>query len=130
MQESLEAAKAAEREANPELAAQEEAAREIAAARKEAAERLPDEERNDLIARMSSVFATGDQDKVQALLNDYSERADAAKADLKKKSAPGSGASDDDVAAADTTLVLAKKRLLELQQAYKREVDLKAERVR
>jgi len=126
MEESLAAAKAAERERNPELAAQEDAAREIAAARKEAAERLPDEERNDLIARMSSVFGTGDQDKIQALITDYTDRADAAKAALKKLSAPGSGASDDDVSDADTQLVLAKKRLLELQQALKRELDLKA----
>ena len=126
MEESLAAAKAAERENNPELAAQEDAAREIAAARKEAAERLPDEERNDLIARMSSVFGTGDQDKIQALITDYTDRAGAAKAALKKLSAPGSGASDDDVSDADTPLVLAKKRLLELQQALKRELDLKA----
>lgn len=79
---------------------------------------------------MTTVFATGDNEKIQALLKDYNDRADAAKAALKKLNEAGSGATPDQISEADTQLVLAKKRIVELQQAYKREVDLKAERVR
>jgi colicin import membrane protein len=49
MEQTLADAKAAEREANPELAAQEELAKEIALQKKEEAERLPDDQRNELI---------------------------------------------------------------------------------
>jgi hypothetical protein len=51
----------AENEADPEAAARKEEALEIAARRREEAERLDDEERNEIKARMKTVFDTGDQ---------------------------------------------------------------------
>jgi DNA-binding ferritin-like protein len=106
------------------LAAAEAEAKRIAQLRKEEAERLDDTERNDLIKKMTTVFATGDNEKIQNLLKDYNTKADDAKAALKKLNEAGSGATADEISAADTELVKAKKRIVELQQAYKREVDL------
>jgi len=98
MRAALEAAKEAERQANPALAAAEEAAKEIAAAKKEAAERLPDEERNEIKEGMSNVFKIGmetDQQVIQDYLATFKDEVDAAKSAINKLAATGKGSDDE-----------------------------------